>query len=131
MKKHFYPVVVGIILILFGTFATAYFDLYTRFAHFDKILHTSGGFIVAWFFAWYWGSKFNNFNKFERVVLLAAMGALIGFCWELLEFSVSVPPLSAHQLIHHYLYIGDLRDTLGDLVADTFGAALFGFLSRR
>lgn len=107
-----------------------YFNFYNAFPHLDKVLHVSGGFIVAWFFTrlWLGLERIEIFNKFEYLVLCIALAAMVGFFWELMEYTASVPPLEQYYWIHHYIYIGNVTDTLGDLLADIFGGALFGLI---
>ena len=125
------PLIVGLCVIFLGTFVITFFDLYSFFPHLDKILHVSGGFLTAWFFARYWQDKFGTFSSLDRFLMLLAITALVGVLWELAEFSTSIPPLAHHKLLRHYLYIGSLIDTLDDLVADIFGAALCALLLRK
>lgn len=129
MKKYSAPFIAGLAVIFIGSFIVTAFNLYDMYPHLDKVFHVSGGFIVAWFFGRYLQDKLTVFTQFERFVILVALGAMIGVFWELGEFSTSIPPLAHHPLLQHYLYIGDLRDTLGDLVADSFGAALYALFS--
>ncbi len=86
---------------------------------------------MAWFFARYWQDKFGSLSFFDRFLILMAMTALVGVFWELAEFSTSIPPLAGHKILQHYLYIGSLVDTLGDLIADILGAALCALLIRK
>lgn len=127
MKKYVPPFLTGVSVIVISILTSAAF--YARFPHFDKIYHVSGGFIVAWFFAMYWRGRLAELKPFDKFVIFTASAALIGLIWELTEFSTGVPPLSHYPIIHHYMYIGDLVDTLGDLVADVLGGALFGLVS--
>ncbi len=132
MKKIFsVPFVVGLLVIFAGTFLITYFNLYHNYPHLDKALHVAGGFIVAWFFGRYWKDNFKGFGDVDRFFILIGMAAFIGFAWEVMEFSTSLSPFVHHQLLRHYIYGGNLIDTLGDLMADCFGAAMYGFLTRK
>ena len=131
MKKVIPPVIVGIIVVFIGSFVITDFNLYDIYPHIDKFFHVAGGFIVAWFFSQYWITKLGQFSNFERFIILIAMAALVGFVWEVGEFSTSQPPLVNHQLLRHYIYGGNLTDTLGDLMADVFGAAVLGLFARK
>lgn len=125
------PFITGLAIIFLGTFIITFFNLYSIFPHLDKVLHASGGFVTAWFFARYWQDKFRTFSSLDHFLILMAITALVGVVWELAEFSTSIPPLANHKLLQHYLYIGSLTDTLGDLVADIFGAAICAILFRK
>ena len=127
-RKVLNPVVVGLAVIFLGAFVFTFFNIYDFVPHLDKVFHVSGGFIVAWFFSNLWGDKLKGFNKFQRLILFMSLAALVGFFWEVMEYSTSQPPFVSHQLLRHYIYGGNLNDTLGDIMADVFGSALFGLL---
>lgn len=125
------PIIAGFVVMFLGTFIITYFNLYNTYPHLDKFLHTAGGFIVAWFFVVYWSDKLGAYSRFERLILCTAMAALVGFFWEVAEYSTSFPAFADYPILRHYLYAGSLLDTLGDFMADIFGAAMFALFFRR
>ncbi len=129
-RKALTPFIIGLAVIFLGAFVFTFFNIYDSFPHLDKVFHISGGIIIAWFFSNLWSEKFKGFDKFQRVIIFMALGVLVGFFWEIMEYSTSQPPLVSHELLRYYIYGGNLTDTLGDLVADVFGGALFGLLKR-
>ncbi len=128
MRRTIKPFLAGLAVIFLGSFVAAFFNLYDTFPHIDKIFHIASGFIIAWFFSNLWEDNFKGFNRFQRVIMFMALAGLIGFFWEVLEYSTSTSLFTHYQLIRHYFYGGDLTDTLGDLLADVLGGAIFGLL---
>ncbi len=130
ISKTTKPFLAGLIVLFLGSFVVTFFNLYDTFPYIDKVFHVTGGFIVAWFFDRFWSEKLNVFHKLEHLVVLVAITALVGFFWEIAEFSTSIPPFVDNILLRHYFYGGSLVDTLGDLTADIFGAVLFYLFKR-
>lgn len=130
IRKTIKPLVAGLVVLFLGTFIATFLNLFDYFPHIDKLFHITGGFIVAWFFSDLWVDELKGLNQFQRVIIFMALGALVGFFWEIMEYTTSKPPFVSNQLLRHYIYGGDLTDTLGDLMADVFGGALFGFFKR-
>ena len=128
MLKPKVPIIVGLLIVTVGAYVATHFGLYDTFPHLDKIFHTAGGMVVAWYFSVLWEDQLKGFGPFERVLVFMAMGALIGYFWELAEYSTGQYPLAQFHALHSYLYGGDVTDTLGDLIADVFGAGLFAIL---
>ncbi|GEM_PF-4073436 len=124
------PFLTGLTVIFLGTFVVTFFNLYDTFPYIDKLFHVIGGFIVAWFFSVLWGDNLKGLNKFQRVIVFMAMASFVGVFWEIMEYSTSFSFFDDQQLIRHYLYGGNMGDTLGDLMADIFGAVILGFLKR-
>ena len=129
-RKIIKPFLAGLAVIFLGSFIVTDFNLYDTFPHIDKLFHVSGGFIVAWFFAVLWVDYLRQASPFQRFLTLVSVAVFVGVFWEIAEYSTSVYPLSGSSLIQHYLYIGDIVDTLGDLLADMFGAALAALILR-
>lgn len=129
-RKVLKPFITGLAVIFLGSFIVTFFNLYDTFPHIDKLFHVSGGFIIVWFFAVLWADYLKQASHFQRFLTLVAIAAFVGVFWEIAEYSTSVYPLSGSVLLQHYLYIGDIVDTLGDLLADTFGAALAAVILR-
>ena len=122
------PLIVGIAVIFFGSIIVTEFKLYELIPHIDKMFHVGGGFIVAWFFIRLWTDHFKSFKKFQSFIISLSLAALVGYLWELAEYSTSLPIFTNYPIFSHYLYIGSITDTLGDLFADMFGAGLFTIL---
>jgi hypothetical protein len=127
-QKLLKPVVLGLVIIFFGSFLFTYAHIYDSWPHLDKIFHTTAGFTIAWFFSIFWAEELKSFNKFQRFIIFMGLAAMVGVIWEIMEFTTSLPPFVYHPVLRHYVFGGDVADTLGDLVADIFGASLFGLL---
>ena len=127
-RKALKPFLAGLIVLFLGSFVVTYFNIYDYFPYIDKLFHIAGGFIVAWFFAVLWTDYLKQASLFQRFVTLLGVAALVGVFWEVAEYSTSIPPLSNFSLLHKYLYIGSLVDSLGDLMLDILGAALAALL---
>lgn len=130
VRKALNPFIIGLAVLFLGTFVFTFFDIYGLFPHLDKVFHVLGGFIVAWFLGTFWEDNLKGLNQFQRIIVFMALATLAGFFWEVMEYATSQPPFVYNQLLRHYIYGGNLTDTLGDLMADVFGGALFGFFKR-
>lgn len=100
-----------------------------RIFNVDPILHFSGGFFVAMFFAGYLKHlQIGNPGspRLKRVLILISVTVFIGVVWEFSEYL-------ATNFLGNYLYenhrviccMGNLDDTISDLLMDTLGAATF------
>ena len=104
-------------------------DYIFRIYKIDPILHFSGGFFVAMLFAGYLKHlKIGNPGspRLKKTLILISVTVFIGVIWEFSEYS-------ATNLFGDYLYqkhgiiccIGNLDDTISDLLMDTLGAIAF------
>jgi hypothetical protein len=124
------PIQFGIFLVLLGVFIGTYFNIYSFIPYFDKVLHTLGGLIVAWFFSIYFEKELASTSKWKKVLILTAMAALIGLVWEFAEYS-AIYVKNYLPLVYEYFHGGSLTDTLTDLVSDVTGGFLFSFFSKK
>jgi uncharacterized membrane protein YjdF len=116
-----FPVLAGLLLIVIGIFVGEYFSLYYRIPQFDKILHTAGGAVAAWFILALIQDELVHMRWWKQMVIIVSVAAFIGVAWEWAEYCAGLTRTSLPAL-YHYFHGGDLADTLGDLVADTSGA---------
>ena len=118
-----------LILILLADLVFGLGFKYYRLFYFDMILHFLGGFFVAMFFLHYF--KNTNHGKpgspeFKKALIIISSAVFVGVIWEFLEYS-------ATELLGDYLYnnyriiccIGNLDDTIKDLLMDILGALAF------
>ena len=123
-KLHYYlPISAGILLLIVGIVLGERYLLYDKIPYFDKILHLTGGVIVAWFFDYIFYEEISHMTSVKIILVLVACAALVGVLWEFAEY-VSNFTRHTYPLIYHYFHGGDLADTMGDLRADILGAAL-------
>ncbi|MBI2674184.1 MAG: hypothetical protein HYX22_00380 [Candidatus Yanofskybacteria bacterium] len=109
-------------IIFFSNFIGMYYGMYSYW-WFDTTHHFLGGFFVAMLFGAYFAdTKFPS----KRFRWLAVIGAttFIGVVWEFAEYAASqtlIEPLYHNFGIRAY-FIGDLNDTIKDLLMDIVGA---------
>jgi len=102
--------------------------IYDLVPHIDKIFHFLGGYFVAQFFIEYFRDRFSGVPTLMCQVL-AVGGAVItfGVLWEFYEYTLDVVMRYAHG---SPCCIGDLDDTLGDILFDSFGGVFYIWLYR-
>ena len=91
----------------------------------DTVFHFAGGVCAALLVASYYHSEFAKLSPVFRVFSLVAITIGIGVLWEFHEYILSTLALVTHQFGGHIsnkmTFIGDLDDTMKDLLMDTFG----------
>lgn len=100
------------------------FRLY-RIFYFDTILHFFGGFFVAMFF-YHYLEEYMKGRKLKKWLIITGVTVFIGIIWEFSEYL-------ATYFLSDYLYekykviccIGNLDDTVNDLLMDILGALAF------
>lgn len=100
-----------------------YYDWY-EFFWFDLVLHFLGGFFVALLMVEYLKPHFLPSSKITNILILVGATAFIGVVWEFAEYIAHIAlrePLHASFGISTY-FIGDLDDTIEDLLMDILGA---------
>ena len=125
MKK---AIIALAIIFLINIFSFNY-DWYLKFFWFDMTLHLLGGFFVAMFMAYYLKNNLGE-SKLKNLLILIGVTVFVGVVWEFAEYIASqtlIEPIYNHFKVHAY-FIGDLNDTINDLVMDVFGAATFSAL---
>src|SRR3989344_905446 len=115
-------------IIFFSNLAGMYFGMYST-QWFDMIHHFLGGFFVAMLMVRYLKITELRITNYELTTLkryLIVIGAVsfIGVVWEFAEYAAAqtlIEPLYNNFGIRAY-FIGDLNDTLKDLLMDIAGA---------
>lgn len=125
ITEYYESISAGVILFLIGTLFFAQLDLEHTLPYLDKVLHVTGGFIVAWFFSLFFYSELANFTSLKKILLLVSTVALIGVVWEFAEFLSGAYSPHYFPALYKYFHGGDLIDTLLDLVADLVGGACY------
>jgi hypothetical protein len=115
-KKLFvYSAVLAVGIFLLNKIAS-FFYWYSAMPQFDMIMHTLGGVFVA---IWCAAILF-EFLKEQKpiiwIIVLSAMVLIVGFLWEVFEFSV--------QGIMHLETLANIPDSLSDMVFDLLGGVL-------
>lgn len=114
-----------------------YFGAYSLW-WFDMIHHFLGGFFVAmlmWHYLKITELRISNFelNILKKCLILAGAVSFVGIVWEFAEYSASqtlIEPIYNKFGIRAY-FIGNLDDTINDLLMDVAGALAFIFFIKR
>lgn len=114
-------------LLFLITFVLAKFGFFEIFPRFDNVAHFLGGFFLALFFIDY----FRKALMAERrllgdILIIVGASLIIGVFWEIFEFVLTV----SQDYTNITFRMGDLADTLKDLLVDMAGAAMMFFLIR-
>jgi len=133
MKKA----VFSLILTLLVNFAGMYFGFY-NFWWFDVILHFLGGFFVAMLMVHYLKITELRITNYELTAIkgyLIIVGAVsfIGVVWEFAEYLASLTLIESfyNNFGVKTSFIGDLDDTINDLLMDIVGALAWLTVFRR
>lgn len=112
-------------------------NLYVVFENLGEMMaismayHFLGGFFVAMLFASFYNSEFSRLSQPRRLLTIVALTVAVGVFWEMAEY-VGNKKLSQpiYDVFHYRVYfMGNLDDTIQDLVMDTLGAAAFALAS--
>ena len=95
-------------------------------------LHFLGGFFVAMFMVYYLADV-KTPSKLKRYLVLTGAVILVGVVWEFAEYLAS--QILAESLYNNFgfraYFIGDLDDTINDLLMDILGAISFLAIFRK
>ena len=118
------PVLAGLAVIFVGAFVAEWFYLYD-IRYFDKLLHLSGGIISAWFFSVFFRKELGISSKFRAIIIILSATGFVGILWEFAEYISGAYVSQIAPIVAHYMFIGDLVDTLGDILTDLTGGLGF------
>ncbi len=82
---------------------------------------------MAMFFSDYLKENLQGNTKIKNILIVVGVTTLIGVLWEFTEYLASmtlIHPIYTHFHVRAY-FIGDLEDTLNDLLMDISGACFF------
>ena len=117
LKPIFKLLFPAIILIYF---AGSFFNFFAEGSEYDSFLHFFAGFVVSLLFASLILRKSKK-KQGNSIFLIVAFGFLIGAGWEVFE-------IIAGQFMPQSM-VGDIDDTILDLIMDTLGAAVAAFMA--
>ncbi|KKR22889.1 MAG: hypothetical protein UT53_C0031G0002 [Candidatus Yanofskybacteria bacterium GW2011_GWD2_39_48] len=103
------------------------------YAWYDIVLHLSGGLFMAMFLYDYFSSAIMGTNWFKKMLLIVGYTLIIGVLWEFAEFLAGKylsDPIYNKWHFRTY-FIGNLQDTLYDLLNDIIGGLAFAITYRR
>lgn len=131
LYKYKNPIWAGAVPIFLALFVSGEFDLYSRLIYLDKVFHLLGGVVVAWFFVLYLRKDLPLVSRFKQFLLITACVSLVGVVWEFGEYLTHIYGPTYSPWLLRYFDIGDLADTLSDLVFDLLGGLLLFVMSKR
>ena len=126
MKKSLYFLITIFLINLVGL----YYQLYLYYSWFDQVLHFSGGLFIAMFFSAYLKEHLFSNSKLKNTLIILGATSFIGVTWEFAEYianQILIEPFYRYFQIHVY-FMGDLNDTINDLLMDILGAGVFSFI---
>ncbi len=119
-----------LILILAINITGLYYQWYLSYSWFDQVLHFSGGFLIAILFSIYLKDHLLDKSKLKNTLIILGAVSFIGVTWEFAEYIANqtlIEPFYKYFQLHVY-FMGDLNDTINDLLMDILGAGLFSFV---
>ena len=125
MKK----VLFFLILIFTINIVGMYYQLYLNYSWFDQVLHFSGGFFIAMFFSIYLKDHLLENSKLKNTLIILGVASFIGVTWEFAEYiaNLVLSPMIYNTFAIRTYFMGDLNDTINDLLMDILGAGVFSF----
>ena len=121
--------IIYLTLLLLTNLGTFYWSLYQEYGWVDIAQHLAGGFFVAMFMVVYLRNNLAN-NFLKNVVVIVGATVLVGVLWEFAEYIANqalIEPSYKYFGIRAY-FMGDLQDTIGDLLNDIIGSSVFSLL---
>ena len=123
-KKIFSYFILPVLFYLLHLFLDITFDIYTKFSWFDKLMHFSGGVILAFTFFpllnYLHKENYLVFNKFVKFVFTISLIISVAVFWEFYEF-----------IIDYFFNVNwqpSVADTMGDLFFGMFGGIVAGLI---
>ena len=118
-------------IIFFSNLIGIYYGMYMTW-WFDMSHHFLGGFFVS-MLIFHYLSGVKTSSKLKDYLIIIGAVSFIGVVWEFAEYLASqtlIEPLYTHFGFRAY-FIGDLDDTINDLLMDILGGFTFIFLRRK
>ena len=110
-----------------------YYQWYLVYPWFDQTLHFLGGSFIAMLMANYLSEYFVNKNTLKNLLIIVGVTVFIGVAWEFVEYIANqtlIEPVYRYFKVHAY-FMGDLDDTVSDLLMDILGATTLSLLHLR
>lgn len=127
-----FSIIALVVVFLINT--SALFYNFYKFFWFDLALHFSGGFFVAMFFYQYIKKHLLPNSRLTNMLIIVGSTVFIGVVWEFVEFLAEAILTTYLQdmLNVSYGFMGNLEDTIVDLLMDILGAiSLAGLFLRK
>src|SRR3989344_6552716 len=126
MKKTISFLILIFIINLIGL----YNQWYLIYPWFDQVLHFSGGFFMAILLSIYLKDHLLDSSKLKNTLIILGVVSFMGITWEFAEYiaNVIISPIVYNLFAVKTYFMGDLSDTINDLLMDILGAGLFSFI---
>ena len=121
---------IALVTIFFINALGLYYGWYRNFFWFDMTLHFLGGFFMAMLLSIYLKDYFIGSSKIKNTLIVLGVVSFMGIAWEFTEYLANtiLSPLIYDQLAIKTYFMGDLDDTINDLLMDILGAGLFSLI---
>jgi hypothetical protein len=116
--------IIWLTLLMATNLPSLYFGLYLKFDWVDTFQHFLGGFFVAMLMTGYLKDHFLSGKTIQNILIVTGATIFIGVVWEFAEYIANqtlIEPFQRWFGIKAY-FMGDLRDTMLDLLMDTLGS---------
>ena len=126
MKKTIYILISILAINIVGL----YYQWYLSYSWFDLVLHFSSGFFIAMLLSAYLKDHLFDGWKLKNFLIILGAVSFIGVVWEFSEYIANFalsPIIYDHYRIRTY-FMGDLDDTMSDLLMDILGSGLFALI---
>jgi len=123
MKKS----LIFLVILFLTNLPSIYYSWYLKIYGFDTIQHFLGGFFVAMFMTAYLAEHLRQKYYYKNIIIITGATVLVGVLWEFSEYTANqtlINPIYRWFGIKAY-FMGDLRDTVKDLLMDNIGALAF------
>ena len=123
MKKAF----IFLLIVFLANVLSMYYGWYLKWDWTDIIAHFSGGLFMAMFMAAYLKDQLPPGKIIKNALIIVGVAVFIGVIWEFAEFIANqtlIVPTRKYLGVNAY-FMGDLVDTVKDLLMDTLGALTF------
>lgn len=119
-----------IVVFLMNIYPGSILQWYARYPSFDIFLHFLGGFFIAMLIFSYYHKEFKKLPQHMQFFAIIGMTMGIGVIWEFGEYiaSQTLRDLFLNKYSIRVYFIGDLGDTMADLLMDTLGGITFWVL---
>ena len=107
-----------------------YYRWYLSYSWFDQVLHFSGGFFMAMLLSKYLKDHLLADSKLKNTLIILGVVSFIGITWEFVEYiaNLILSPIIYNEFAIKTYFMGDLNDTINDLLMDILGAGVFAFI---
>ncbi|OGM96280.1 MAG: hypothetical protein A3B86_04015 [Candidatus Yanofskybacteria bacterium RIFCSPHIGHO2_02_FULL_38_22b] len=123
MRKAF----IALVAVFLINIPSLYYGWYLKWDWIDVILHFAGGFFVAMFMADYLKDRLVSGQWIKNYLIVVGATIFVGVVWEFAEFIANqtlIEPFYRWFGVKAY-FMGDLADTMYDLLMDIFGALVY------